>query len=72
MATVSVGGTEYKASLQIVENVQLGDYILLHTGFAIQKLDVREAEESLRVFDEFIKLNRQLDEEEIKTGKRIV
>jgi hydrogenase expression/formation protein HypC len=72
MATVSVGGTEYKASLQIVENVEVGDYILLHTGFAIQKLDVREAEESLRVFDEFIELNRQLDEEELKTGKRIV
>jgi hydrogenase expression/formation protein HypC len=65
MATVSVGGTEYKASLQIVENVEVGDYILLHTGFAIQKLDVREAEESLRVFDEFIELNRQLDEEEL-------
>lgn len=72
MATVSVGGTEYKASLQIVENVQVGDYILLHTGFAIQKLDIREAEESLRVFDEFIELNRQLDEEELKTGERIV
>ncbi|MDD5507278.1 MAG: HypC/HybG/HupF family hydrogenase formation chaperone [Bacteroidales bacterium] len=72
MATVSVGGTEYKASLQIVENVQVGDYILLHTGFAIQKLDIREAEESLKVFDEFIELNRQLDEEEVKTGKRIV
>ena len=72
MATVSVGGTEYKASLQIVENVKVGDYILLHTGFAIQKLDIREAEASLRVFDEFIELNRQLDEEELKTGNRIV
>ncbi len=72
MATVSVEGTEVKASLQIVENVEVGDYILLHTGFAIQKLDSQEAEASLKVFDEFIELNRQLDEEEKITGNRIV
>ncbi|MBP6978973.1 MAG: HypC/HybG/HupF family hydrogenase formation chaperone [Bacteroidales bacterium] len=72
MATVSVGGTEYRASLQIVEDVGVGDYILLHTGFAIQKLDSKEAEASLKVFDEFIELNRQLDEEEKKTGNRIL
>ena len=72
MATVSVGGTEYKASLQIIENVGVGDYILLHTGFAIQKLDIAEAEASLKVFEEFIELNKKLDEEELRTGNRII
>ena len=72
MATVSVGGTEYRVSLQIIENVEVGDYILLHTGFAIQKLDIKEAEASLKVFEEFIELNRRLDEEESTTGKRIL
>lgn len=71
MATVSVGGTEYSASLQIIENVEVGDYILLHTGFAIQKLDIQEAEATLKVFEEFIELNRRLDEEETRTGTRI-
>lgn len=71
MAVVSVGGTEYKASLQIIENVEVGDYILLHTGFAIQKLDAGEAEATLKLFEEFEELNRQLDEEERKIGNDI-
>ena len=72
MAVVSVGGTKYNASLQMLEDVNIGDYILLHTGFAIQKLSEEEAKESLKVFEEFEELNRQLDEEEKETGERIV
>jgi len=71
MAIVSVGGTKYNASLQMLEDVQIGDYILLHTGFAIQKLTSEEAAESLSIFDEFIELNRKLDEEEMKTGRHL-
>lgn len=51
-ATVSFGGNSYKAGLQLLDDVQVGDYILLHAGFAIQKLDRREAEETLRLIDE--------------------
>lgn len=72
MAVVSVGGTKYKASLQMLDDVNIGDYILLHTGFAIQKLTPEEAEESLKVFEEFEELNKKLDEEEKKKGERIV
>ncbi len=72
MAVVSVGGTKYNASLQMLDDVKIGDYILLHTGFAIQKLSPEEAEESLKVFEEFEELNKQLDEEERESGKRIV
>ena len=38
-ATVSIGGTEYEASLQLLEDVKPGDYVLLHTGFAIEKIN---------------------------------
>ena len=38
MALVSVGGSKYNASLQMLDDVQVGDFILLHTGFAIQKI----------------------------------
>lgn len=72
MAVVSVGGTKYNASLQMLEDVKIGDYILLHTGFAIQKLTPEEAAESLSVFDEFIELNKRLDEEEKESGKIII
>ncbi len=72
MAVVSVGGTKYKASLQMLDDVNIGDYILLHTGFAIQKLTPEEAEESLKVFEEFEELNKKLDEEEREKGERII
>jgi hydrogenase expression/formation protein HypC len=52
MAEVSVGGTIFKAGLQMVENVKVGDYILLHAGFAIQKISVKEASETLKLLNE--------------------
>ena len=52
MADVSVGGTIFKAGLQLVENVEVGDYVLLHTGFAIQKISEEEALGTLRILKE--------------------
>lgn len=71
-AEVSVGGTIMKANLSMVDDVKVGDYILLHTGFALQKIDEKEAEETLKIFREFEDLNTLLDEEEKETGDRIV
>lgn len=51
-ATVSFGSNIYKAGLQLLDDIQEGDYVLLHAGFAIQKLDPVEAEETLRLIDE--------------------
>ena len=47
MADVSVGGAIFKAGLHMVEDVIAGDYILLHAGFAIQKISEKEALETL-------------------------
>lgn len=63
MAIVSVGGTEYEASLQLLDDVKVDDYILLHTGFAIQKISEEEAIETLKVFEEFDELNEQIKPE---------
>ena len=52
MAEVSAGGTLFKASLCMVEDVNPGDYILLHAGFAIQKLSESEAMETIRLLEE--------------------
>lgn len=72
MAQVNVGGVTYKASLQLLDDVEVGDYILLHTGFAIQKISEEEAKETLQTFREFEDLNKQLDDEEKERGERIV
>ena len=52
MADVSVGGAVFRAGLQMVENISEGDYILLHAGFAIQKLAENEALETIRLLKE--------------------
>ncbi|MDP4224551.1 MAG: HypC/HybG/HupF family hydrogenase formation chaperone [Bacteroidota bacterium] len=52
IADVSIGGTTFKAGLQMIENVRIGDYILLHAGFAIQKINEEEAIETLRLLKE--------------------
>ncbi len=72
MAVVSVGGVEYNASLQLIDDPCVGEYVLLHTGFALQKISEEDAMETLKIFKEFEELNVQMDEEERKEGKRII
>ena len=48
-ATVELGGVKRKANLQLLEGVNIGDYVIVHAGFAIQKLDQKEAKETLRL-----------------------
>lgn len=52
VAQVSVGGAIFSAGLQMVPGVKAGDYILLHAGFAIDKLSEDEALETLRLLKE--------------------
>ena len=51
IAEVSAGGAIFKAGIHMIENARIGDYILLHAGFAIQKISEKEAEETLRLFE---------------------
>ena len=48
----------------MVSDVKVGDYILMHTGFAIQKLDPEEAKSTLDLFKELEEVSRKLDEED--------
>jgi hydrogenase expression/formation protein HypC len=52
IANVSAGGTLFKAGLQMIEDAKVGDYILLHAGFAIQKINEKEALETLQLFED--------------------
>lgn len=51
-ALVTIEDVEYQASILLLEDVKPGDYIMLHAGFAIQKVDADEAEETLRLLNE--------------------
>jgi hydrogenase expression/formation protein HypC len=49
-AVVEVGGVRNRVSLSLVDGVDVGDYVIVHAGFAINRLDVAEAEKSLALF----------------------
>jgi hydrogenase expression/formation protein HypC len=51
-AVVEVGGVRNNISLMLVDGVEVGDYVIVHVGFAITRLDVEEAEKSLALFDD--------------------
>ncbi len=74
IAICTVGKSSYNTSLELIpnENVQVGDYVLIHTGFAIQKLDTEEANNILSTFEEFKELNEEMDREEQKHNTRII
>lgn len=51
-AVVNLGGIRKEISLALVEDVVPGDYVIVHVGFALQKLDQTEAERTLAMFAE--------------------
>jgi len=53
VATVDYGGVETKCRLEtLTEEIAVGDFVLIHTGFAIRRLSPEDGEETLRLFDE--------------------
>jgi hydrogenase expression/formation protein HypC len=55
MAKVEIGGIEYMASLQLLPSAVQGDYVIIHAGFAIEKVDPAEAEETIRLVQDIEK-----------------
>ena len=51
-AEVGIGQVKKTVSLALVDDVQPGDFVLLHVGFAIAKIDKQEAERTLLLFEE--------------------
>lgn len=51
-AFAEVGGTEYTANVGLMKDLQVGDYIIVHAGFAIEKMDEKSARESLDAWRE--------------------
>lgn len=61
MATVKVGEALRKASLMLLpDKPEVGDYVIVHAGFALHKVDPEEARESLRLIREMIALGEDL------------
>lgn len=51
-AIVNLGGVRKQISLALLDDVVVGDYVIVHVGFALQKLDPDEAAQTLALFAE--------------------
>ncbi|MCF8261129.1 MAG: HypC/HybG/HupF family hydrogenase formation chaperone [Melioribacteraceae bacterium] len=64
MGKIDFAGSVSKACLSYCENVEVGQYVVVHAGFAISVLDEADAEETLQYF-------KQMTEEAAKDGRDI-
>ena len=51
-AVVELGGIRKSISTALLDEVAVGDYVIVHVGYALERLNVAEAEETLRLFAE--------------------
>jgi hydrogenase expression/formation protein HypC len=56
-ADVDIGGVERRVSIMLTPEVKVGDYVLLHTGYAINVIDEQRAKETLELFEEIARLD---------------
>jgi len=54
--TVELSGVKKEVSLKLLEEVKEGDYLIIHAGFAIQRLNEEEAKETFKIWEEIDKL----------------
>ena len=69
MARIEIGGVEREISLMLTPEAKVGDYVLVHTGYAIGTLSPEEAEESLQLLRE-LEAAARLEETRALSGLR--
>ncbi|MEJ2012570.1 MAG: HypC/HybG/HupF family hydrogenase formation chaperone [Anaerolineales bacterium] len=63
MGTVDFGGVQREACLEYVPETQVGDYVIIHVGFAISRISEQEAQETLALLREIADLESELGPE---------
>ncbi len=58
-AIVDFGGVVREAFITLLDDVRVGDYVMIHTGYAIEKLKPEEAEETLKLLREVMELGKE-------------
>ncbi len=71
MATVDTMGVKRQVTLDLIsEKIEVGDYILIHVGFAMNKIATEDALESLRIYEDIVEMMKsgEIDEDEGNVG----
>jgi len=61
MATIDVDGVTREASLMLLEDAKIGDFVFVHAGFAIQKIDETSALETIKLLKEAADFSDKLE-----------
>lgn len=64
MAVVELGGVEREISLIMTPEAEVGDYVLVHTGYAINLMSDEEAQASLEAFAELAEIQAEMEASE--------
>lgn len=67
-AEVDIGGVRRRVSIVLTPEVKVGDYVLLHTGYAINVVDEAEAQETLKILAEMAALDEDISESPVARG----
>jgi hydrogenase expression/formation protein HypC len=59
VATIDVEGVRRSASLLLLEDPKVGDYVIVHAGFALHKIDEEDAMETLKILREALALTER-------------
>jgi len=60
-ASVSLGGVRRPVSLALIEDAEIGDFVLVHVGYALNKISPEEAERTLAMMREIGELSEQAE-----------
>ncbi|MBX7076133.1 MAG: HypC/HybG/HupF family hydrogenase formation chaperone [Methanobacteriaceae archaeon] len=66
VAFVEFGGVKQRAKIDLMPDIELGDYVLVHAGYAIEKLTEQAAQESLEAWNELLEILDEEDQERIQ------
>ena len=59
LATTEVNNVEYEINITMMENLKIGDYVIVHAGFAIEKLDEAEALKTLSIWQDIEEFSKK-------------
>jgi len=70
-AKVDYGGVSKHVNISLMEKCTIGDYVLIHAGFAIEKLDKRSAEETLQIIRSEMSKAKESETENLRMMEKL-
>lgn len=62
IAKVEVGGVRRNINTGMLDDVKIGEYVLIHVGFAMSRIDEKEAQETLRLLEELGSYEEEIEQ----------